>query len=82
MSPIVPTMVTALSPAHLRGSYQGVHQMVWGAASFLAPILGSIVIQRFGAPSLWMACLLVGAIAAIVFRALRATAEARTAHVP
>jgi hypothetical protein len=47
------------------------HMMSWGASSFLAPIVGSIIIQRFGAPSLWTACLFVGAVAALLFRALQ-----------
>jgi MFS family permease len=78
MSPITPTIITALAPPRLRGSYQGIHQMSWGASSCLAPILGSIVLERLGAAWLWTGCLAVGVIAAIGFLSLHGAAARRT----
>ena len=55
-SPVTPTVTADLSPAHLRGSYQGVNHMAWGASACLAPALGSLVLGRFGSGILWSGC--------------------------
>lgn len=56
-SPLVPTVIADLAPADLRGSYQGVNQITWGASSFAAPALGSLVLGRLGGRALWGLCL-------------------------
>jgi MFS family permease len=73
-SPVAPTVVADLSPAHLRGTYQGVYQMSWGAAFCLAPVIGSGALQRYGSATLWGGCLALGA---IVGAAHLAAAKAR-----
>ncbi|HEX4460969.1 MAG TPA: MFS transporter [Polyangia bacterium] len=55
-SPVTPTVTADLSPAHLRGSYQGMSHMAWGASACLAPALGSLVLGRFGSGVLWSGC--------------------------
>ncbi len=57
--PIASTLVAELSPAHLRGRYQGAYSLAWGVASCLAPVLGPAVLQALGARALWMGCLLL-----------------------
>ena len=64
MSPVAPSVVADLAPIALRGTYQGVHQMAWGAATCLAPAIGSTVMARGGARALWIGCLALGALAA------------------
>jgi MFS family permease len=59
--PLAPSVVADLAPPSLRGSYQGAHQMAWGAAWFVAPALGSFVLGRLGATALWCGCLAAGA---------------------
>jgi MFS family permease len=68
-----------LSPAGLRGRYQGVWSLSWAVASFVAPILGGTVLQYFGAPTLWLGCLGLGLIAA-VFHTLAGPARERRAQ--
>jgi MFS family permease len=59
-----------LSPADLRGRYQGVFSLSWSAASFAAPILGAVVLQYLGNTALWLGCLgLSGVVAVLHLRA-------------
>ena len=57
--PVASTMVANLSPAALRGRYQGAFAMCWGAAFTIAPIGAGEAIQRLGARALWLICLAV-----------------------
>ncbi len=58
-SPVSPAIVSDLAPTTLRGTYQGVYSMAWGAASCLAPALGSLVLGHFGSVALWSSCFAV-----------------------
>lgn len=62
-SPVAPAIVSDLAPPRLRGTYQGVYSMAWGASSFLAPALGSLVLGHFGSVALWTGCFAVGLVA-------------------
>ena len=65
LAPIAPSVVADLAPSSLRGSYQGAYQITWGAASFLAPAIGSLLMGHFGSGVLWDACIAAGMVAAI-----------------
>ncbi len=52
-SPVSPAVVSDLAPTSLRGTYQGVYSMAWGAGSFVAPLAGSFVLGRYGSTVLW-----------------------------
>jgi MFS family permease len=65
-SPLAPAIVSDLAPARLRGTYQGVYSMAWGASSCLAPALGSVVLGRFGSMALWSSCFGVGLVAVML----------------
>jgi MFS family permease len=65
-SPVSPAIVSDLAPAKLRGTYQGVYSMAWGASSCLAPALGSLVLGRFGSVTLWSGCFGVCVIAMLL----------------
>jgi MFS family permease len=75
-SPVAPTVVADLSPSQLRGTYQGVYMMAWGAAFCVAPAIGSSTLQRYGGGALWGGCLALGA-AVGVAHALAAAARRR-----
>jgi len=51
--------VSDLAPSSLRGTYQGIYSMAWGASSFFAPVLGSLVLGHFGSVTLWTSCFVV-----------------------
>lgn len=46
-------LVAAIAPTYLRGRYMGAFGFSFGAASFLAPALGTQVLARLGEPALW-----------------------------
>ena len=52
-------LVASIAPAHLRGRYMGVFGFSFGAAAFLAPVLGTQVLTRFGESTLWGSCFAV-----------------------
>lgn len=64
MAGIAPAVVADAAPPAQRGAYQGVFQMGMGASALLAPMIGSLVMGRLGAPSLWALCGVAGAAAA------------------
>jgi MFS family permease len=65
ITPVTPTMVAELAPADMRGRYQGVLQMSWGAATLVGPVWGTWVLGRLGGAVLWGGCLGIGIAAAI-----------------
>jgi MFS family permease len=54
--PVIPTVVSRLSPLRLRGTYQGVAGLAWGLAGIVAPATGGWVLERFGNEALWLGC--------------------------
>ena len=57
--PTVGALVAGLAPAALRGRYHGLYGLTFGVGMTLSPVLGSAFMERFGARSLWSACLLL-----------------------
>jgi MFS family permease len=51
-----PTVVAGLSPAAMRGRYQGVFGFSFAAAAMVAPLLGGSVYQHLGGTVLWVGC--------------------------
>lgn len=64
-APVSSAVVADLAPSHARGRYQGVYSVAWGAASFLAPLLGAWTYDTAGGTVLWAACGLLGVLAGI-----------------
>jgi MFS family permease len=62
--PVASAIVADLAPPELRGRYQGAFQMAWGLAFTLSPLLGGEVLHRFGGRTLWLGCLVTGAVVA------------------
>ena len=55
-SPSSAATVAALSPATLRGRYQGLHSLGWSAGTALAPVVGGLTQERLGDAALWIGC--------------------------
>jgi MFS family permease len=70
-----------LSPADLRGRYQGVFALSWSAASFLAPITGAAVLQYAGDTTLWLGCLAIGCLVAVIHVLAGPSRERRAAQL-
>ena len=47
-------VVADIAPTALRGRYQGLYVMSWGAASVLAPIAGGAILDGPGSAVLWL----------------------------
>ncbi|SCL14343.1 MDR family MFS transporter [Micromonospora inyonensis] len=63
-SPSNSTLIAELSPAELRGRYQGVFSLSWQIAGAAAPILGGLVRQEAGNVTLWLGCAAIGGVTA------------------
>jgi MFS family permease len=64
-SPSSSTLLADLSPARMRGRYQGVFSLSWQGAAALTPVLGGLVVEHAGARWLWLGCGGIGAVVAI-----------------
>jgi MFS family permease len=85
-STATPALVAEFAPASRRGAYQGTYQLAWGAASMIAPTLGTFVLARWGADILWSGCFAACLVAAALH--LRVTGRSasgglgRSGHTP
>ncbi|SCG34333.1 Predicted arabinose efflux permease, MFS family [Micromonospora siamensis] len=59
-SPSNATLIAELSPAELRGRYQGAFSLSWQVAGAAAPVLGGLVREQAGDRALWLSCLVIG----------------------
>jgi MFS family permease len=64
-SPSNAATVAALSPAPLRGRYQGLNSLTWSAGTALAPVLGGLTQEHLGNTTLWLGCFGLSAVAAV-----------------
>ncbi len=79
-APLFPAIVADLSPPDLRASYQGAFQITFGAAAALAPVLGGLVMSRYGSDVLWAACGAASLVAAAGLRVVVPLADKRGAR--
>ncbi|WP_420118552.1 MDR family MFS transporter [Micromonospora sp.] len=64
-SPSNATLIAELSPAELRGRYQGVFSLSWQVAGAVAPLLGGLVREHAGNATLWLGCAAIGVATAL-----------------
>lgn len=81
------TSIAELSPPSMRGRYQGVFNLSWSSATFLAPIVGTAVFQYLGNTALWAGCFVLTLAVALLHLAagptrLRRVAQLRVAETP
>lgn len=72
-------LVATLAPVHLRGRYMGIFGFSFGAAAFLAPVLGTQVLSRAGERALWGGSLLLCVAAGVGLLLVAQAAERRPA---
>ena len=63
--PVTSSLVAELSPPELRGRYQGVFGLSFGAGLALAPALGGALLDRLGARVLWGGAALLAVLVAM-----------------
>lgn len=64
-SPSNAATLAALSPAALRGRYQGLNSLSWSIGTALSPVVGGLVLQGWGSAALWSGCFGVCALAGV-----------------
>ena len=64
-APANSTLLAELSPAALRGRYQGVFSLSWSVAGFGAPIAGGFLQEHAGNSALWLTCAGIGVVIAL-----------------
>ncbi|MEO8625236.1 MAG: MFS transporter [Candidatus Limnocylindrales bacterium] len=74
---VAPVIVSEMSPAALRGLYQGIWGSSWGLAFFIGPALGGILFGHYGSAVLWGATFALGIVVALGFLALSIPARRR-----
>lgn len=77
--PVATTLITHLSPTHLRGTYQGIYGVGRGLAAFVAPALGGLLLDKLGAGVLWNSCFVIGGIVACGYLLLHCVGQASPA---
>jgi MFS family permease len=80
-SPSNSTLIAELSPATLRGRYQGVFSLSWQLAGATAPILGGLLREHAGNTTLWFGCALVGGVVAVAHLVSGPARERRAAQL-
>jgi MFS family permease len=78
--PLGPAVVATLSPAALRGVYQGAYGLSFALATSLAPLFGGLVFDRFGSVVLWSSCTVIGALSGLGFLLLAPAIRRGTAR--
>ncbi|MEU4472259.1 MFS transporter [Micromonospora sp. NPDC023888] len=80
-SPSNSTLIAELSPAELRGRYQGVFSLSWQIAGASAPILGGLVREHAGNDTLWYGCAALGVLTAVAHLVSGPARERRAAEL-
>jgi MFS family permease len=80
-APVSGTLTADLSPARLRGRYQGVAAMSFTASGCFAPIIGGFVIDHVGDLAVWLGCFGLGVLVAIGHLITGPRRERRAAEV-
>ncbi|MFI7428343.1 MDR family MFS transporter [Micromonospora sp. NPDC049836] len=80
-SPSNSTLIAELSPAELRGRYQGVFSLSWQVAGAAAPVLGGLVREHAGNTTLWLGCAVVGGVMAVAHLVSGPARERRAAQL-
>lgn len=80
-SPSNSTLIAELSPAALRGRYQGVFSLSWSLAGMAAPVAGGFVREHAGNSALWLGCAAIGAFVAVAHLASGPARERRAVEL-
>ena len=71
MAPIMPAIVSDLSPIHLRGRYMGVFTMCHSAALMIGVPIGGVVLARLGSTYIWAGCFALALLGGLLFWSVR-----------
>lgn len=78
--PIVATTVANIAPKDVRGTYQGLYNLVWSLSNAFSPLVGGWILNAFGSRVLWICCTVMFVIVAIGFYVTRGPRERAAAR--
>mgnify|MGYP002583678789 FL=1 len=78
--PIAATTVANIAPKDVRGTYQGLYNLVWSLSNAFSPLVGGWILNAFGSRVLWICCTVMFVIVAIGFYATRGPRERAAAR--
>lgn len=78
--PIAATTVANISPKDVRGTYQGLYNLVWSLSNAFSPLVGGWILNAFGSRVLWICCTVMFVIVAIGFYVTRGPRERAAAR--
>jgi MFS family permease len=59
------------SPANMRGEYMGYFQMTFSFSFMIGPLLGTVILEEFGATVVWIGTFLLGMLTAAMMLKLK-----------
>jgi MFS family permease len=74
-----PALIANIAPAELRGRYNGVVGVAFGASAFVAPLVGTWVFDALGETTLWTMCFGLQVLSALAIIALAPVIRSRQA---
>ena len=74
-----PALIANIAPVDLRGRYNGIAGVAFGASAFVAPLAGTWVFDALGETTLWTMCFVLQALSAVAILALRPMIRTRQA---
>lgn len=78
--PIAATTVANIAPKDVRGTYQGLYNLVWSLSNAFSSLVGGWILNAFGSHVLWTCCTVMFVIVAIGFYVTRGPRERATAR--
>ena len=78
--PIAATTVANIAPKDVRGTYQGLYNLVWSLSNAFSPLVGGWILNAFGSRVLWICCTEMFVIVAIGFYVTRGPRERAAAR--
>lgn len=78
--PIAVTTVANIAPKDVRGTYQGLYNLVWSLSNAFSPLVGGWILNAFGSRVLWICCTVMFVIVAIGFYVTRGPRERAAAR--
>lgn len=78
--PIAATTVANIAPKDVRGTYQGLYNLVWSLSNAFSPLVGGWILNAFGSRVLWICCTVMFVIVASGFYVTRGPRERAAAR--
>lgn len=78
--PIAATTVANIAPKDVRGTYQGLYNLVWSLSNAFSPLVGGWILNALGSRVLWICCTVMFVIVAIGFYVTRGPRERAAAR--